>query len=59
MQKYNQAQANIFQLVRQQTHVVRSQLQEIHRQAWKHEEKLNLFKNELTNLNHLYLFYYV
>ena len=42
---------NILHLVGERIYVVRSQLEQIHRKVWKHEEKLNLFKNELTNLS--------
>ena len=51
IQELNEAQANISHLVGQQTHLVRSQLEEMHNQAQQHQEKLKSLRNVLTNLN--------
>ena len=50
IQELNEAQANISHLVGQQTHVIRSQLEEMHNQAQQHQGKLKSLKNELTIL---------
>ena len=51
IEELNEAQTNISHLVGQQTHLVRSQLERMHKQAQQHQEKLESLKNELTNLN--------
>ena len=51
IQEFNETQASISHIVEQQTHLIRSQVEEMHKQARQHQTKHNLFKNDLTHLN--------